>query len=114
MFKNKITILILIISTLFIGCGYKTTNTQIRDKSFIKFNKKSTESFNVIVNDNYKFELKSCIIDEETNGCYDKTKNELYEVKSGNINIKVYNSDNILILDKNIFVGSNNTVEVDL
>jgi hypothetical protein len=115
MFKNKLAIfLILVIGTLFIGCGYKTTNTQIRDKSFIKFNKESTDSFVVLINDNYKFELKACVVDEETKGCYDNTVNELYEVETGNINLKVFNSDNILILEKDIYIGSNNTVEVDL
>ena len=114
MFKSKIAILVLIISTLFIGCGYKTTNTQIRDKAFIKFNKQSSESYNVVVNDKYEFKLDSCIVDQQTGACHDNTKNELYEVKSGNINIKVYNKDKVLILDKNIYVGSNNTVEVDL
>ena len=114
MFKNKFIILIILFSTLIVGCNYKTTNTQIRDIGYLKFTKEAKESLLIIINDNYKFQLKACVVNKKTGNCHDDTINKLYEVQSGNINLKVYDFNNNFILNKNIYLGSNSTVEVDL
>jgi len=101
MLKNKVLISLLAASILFIGCGYKQTNTQIRDIAYLKFNKSSSKNYTVIVNDKYKFKL-------------DDTTDKLYEVTSGGVTIKVYDNKNNLIMRKEFYIGSSNTVEVDL
>lgn len=113
-YKSKITIIVFLISVFIVGCGYKQTITQSRDIGFIKFNKSGIGDYKIVVNDNYKFYLKSCIPDQHTNTCQDDTVYKLYEVSSGNTNIKAYDNDNQIILNKDIYIGSNNTVEVDL
>lgn len=112
-FKSKTAIIILLFSVFINGCGYKQTTTQSRDIGFIKFNKLTMGDYKIVVNDNYEFYLKSCIPDENTNACQDDTVNKLYEVSSGNTNIKVYDNKNQILLNKDIYIGSNNTVEVN-
>lgn len=110
-FKSNIAI-ILLISIFVSGCGYKETTMQSRDIGFIKFIKSVMGDYKIIVNDNYEFYLKSCIPDVNTNTCQDDTINKLYEVSSGNTNIKIYDNRNQIILNKDFYIGSNNTIEV--
>lgn len=112
-FKNKIAISSLIISMLTVGCGYKQTTIQSRDMGYIKFNKSTIGDYKVKINEKYEFYLNSCTPNENTNNCQDSTLNKLYEVSSGNTNIKVYDNKNQILLDKDIYIGSNNTVEVN-
>lgn len=114
MFKNKFILIALVLGFLFVGCGYKTTNTQIRDIGYLKFNKNPNQNFKIIVNEKYTFMLNSCVFNKDTGNCYDDTSNKMYEIESGNINLKVYDSNGTLIMDKEFFVGSNNTIEVNL
>ena len=112
-FRSKTALIILIISIFMVGCGYKQTTTQSRDIGYIKFNKSVMGDYKVVVNGNYEFYLKSCIPAGDTNTCQDDTLNKLYEISSGNSNIKVYDKNNQIILEKDIYIGSNNTVEVN-
>jgi uncharacterized membrane protein len=105
--KSNIIISILLL-LIFSGCGYKQTNTQIRDISFLKFNKSPDKGYKVIINGKYKFKLDSNIIKE--NNIVDN----LYEVKSGNSIIKVFDTKNNLIIKKEIYIGSSNTLEINL
>ena len=110
-YKNKLIALIFVLITT--GCGYKQSNTQIRDVAFLKFTKSKLYEYTVHVNDNYVFELDKCKTQKDV-PCEDSTVNNKYQVSSGNINIKVYNSNKVLILEKEIYLGSSNTVEIDL
>lgn len=112
-FKNKILISILL-AVLFVGCGYKQTNTQIRDNAYIKFHKKSTITYTVVVNDKYKFILDACKEDPNTHRCYDNTIDKVYEVNSGNVVIQVFDEQENLVMRKEVYLGSSNTVEVHL
>lgn len=112
-FKNKLILPILAV-LIFVGCGYKETNIQIRDIGYLKFNKISTKTYTVIVNDKYKFILNSCTQNTDAPGCYDDTINKIYEVSSGNLTIKVLDEKKNLIMQKDIFLGSSNTVEINL
>lgn len=112
-FKNKL-ILSILLALIFIGCGYKETNTQIRDIAYLKFNKTDTKSYSVIINEKYKFILDACTQDPDTSRCYDNTIDRIYEVNSGNINIKVLDDEKNLIIQKDVFLGSSNTVEINL
>lgn len=113
MLKNKLIISVLL-AMLFVGCGYKQTNTQIRDVSFLKFNKSTFASYIIVVNDKYKFILDSCVKNENTGECNDDTVNKLYEVTSGNIFIKIFDNKNNLIMKKEMYLGSSNTKEINL
>lgn len=113
MFRNK-TILSLICMILLSGCGYKESNTQIRDIGYLKFTKSISENYTVVVNEKYKFVLNSCVPNTETGQCYDDTVNKLYEISSGNTIIKAYDSNNNLLLRQEVYIGSNNTVEIAL
>ena len=113
MLKNK-TILLLLSVVLMSGCGYRATNTQIRDVAFLKFNKSLFKNYTVIVNDKYQFELDACSEQTPTDECHDNTFNKLYEIRSGNSIVKVLDSDKNLILEKEVYIGSSNTVEVNL
>ena len=110
----KNSLMILIASLFFIGCGYKQTNTQISEVGYIKFEKNSMNRYGVVINDKYTLDLEPCIFNEETKECTDETKNTLYEIKSGNNNLKIYDKNKILILEKNYYIGSSNTIEVKL
>ena len=112
MLKNKVILILLIF--VFMGCGYRQTNTQIRDVGFLKFNKSVFKNYTVLVNNKYKFKLDACVEKDNKDQCVDTTYNNLYEVSSGNLDVKVYNGQNILIMEKNIYVGSSNTVEINL
>jgi hypothetical protein len=111
MLKNKVIILLL--SLVVVGCGYRQTNTQIRDIGYLKFNKSVFKSYKVVVNNKYQFKLDACVEQDDKNQCQDNTFNKLYKVSSGNLDVKVYNND-ILIMDKEVYVGSSNTVEINL
>lgn len=113
MFKNKL-IFIIISMFIFTGCGYKQTNTQIDEVGYFKFIKTPFSKFKVLVNDKYKFNLDECVQKDDTGQCYDETIDKLYETKAGNNFIKVFDKNNNLILEKEIYIGSSNTVEVNL
>lgn len=113
MFKNKI-IAIFLSLVFFTGCGYKQTTTQERDIAYLKFSKSSSDSYTVVVNDKYKFNLDKCQTVNETGNCIDSVDNNLYEVTSGKIEIKVYDKDNNLILQKEMYLGTSNTKEIVL
>ena len=113
MLKNK-TILTIILIVLFSGCGYKQTNTQIRDVSFLKFNKSSSNNYTIVVHEKFKFKLDNCIESNDIEQCHDNTSNKLYEITSGNSVIKVFDNDNNLIMRKEMYIGSSNTMEINL
>lgn len=113
MFKNKILICGLILLILS-GCSYKETSIQSRDIGYLKFNKSGNSSYIVIINDNYEIKLKNCVQDVNTGTCFDDTKDKLYEISSGNINIKVYDEKKNLIVNKNFYLSSSSTIEVGL
>ena len=113
MWKNKILLAILF-AILFTGCGYKETNTQIRDVSFLKFNKSMFKNYTVIVNEKYTFKLDACIKNDNIGQCHDDTRDKLYEITSGNSVVKVYDNNNNLIMKKEMYIGSSNTMEINL
>lgn len=112
MFKNKITILL--IAFIFIGCGYRQTITQVRDVAFLKFNKSISKDYMVVVNDKYQFKLKACVVKDNSGQCHSSTQDTLYKISSGNSVIKIYDSKNHLIMNKKVYIGSSNTMEIDL
>lgn len=114
MLKNKIAIIFILLTVLFSGCGYKQTNTQIRDVSFLKFNKSMFKDYTVVVNDKYKFKLDACIEQDDTGQCHDNTSDKLYEITSGNSVVKVFDNNNNLIMRKEMYIGSSNTMEINL
>lgn len=112
-FKNKFRIIFLtIFSLLLIGCSYKETITQSRDIAYLKFNKSSDYKYLVIINDKYNFTLDNCIVNENNN-CFDEN-NKLFEISSGVSTIKIFDNKKNLIINKEIYVGSNNTMEITL
>lgn len=112
MFKSKIIIAILGMFLL-VGCGYKQTTTQVRDIGYLKFTKSPASRFTVVVNDKYEFQLKTC--EKDDNGhCYDNTVDKLYEVSSGKVIVKVFDVNNVLILKEELYLGSDNTKEINL
>lgn len=113
MSKNKIIFSILF-SILFLGCGYKQTNTQIRDVSFLKFNKSIFKDYTVIINEKFKFKLDACIQQADTGECRNDTGDKLYEITSGNSVIKVFDNNNKLIMRKEMYLGSSTTMEINL
>ena len=113
MLKNSVFVLLLSV-VLFTGCGYKQTNTQIRDIAYLKFNKSSFKNYTVIVNDKYKFKLDGCSKRDINGECRDDTSDKLYEISSGGVTIEVYDDKNNLIMRKEFYIGSSNTMEVDL
>ena len=112
MFKSKM-ILVLLSMIVLVGCGYNQTTTQSRDVGYLKFNKHDNSNYYVVVNDKYEIKLEKCIQNENTPNCFQDTKNKLYELTSGNLNIKVFDNKRNLIIDKNLYLGSSSTVEVD-
>ncbi|WP_419765303.1 MAG: hypothetical protein ACNI28_02455 [Arcobacter sp.] len=112
-FRNKLTI-ILLSTFIFIGCGYKQTNTQIKEIGYLKFIKSPFSKYKILVNEKYEFNLDECIKKDDTGQCHDDTIDKLYETKAGNNIIKVYDRNNNLILQKEVYIGSSNTVEVNL
>ena len=111
MFKSK-HIIYLLFALFLVGCGYKQTNTQMRDTAYLKFHKSDFQVFDVHVNDIYSFKLEACTKNEETGQCVKEDK--VYQVDSGNINIKVYNNNKELVYQKDMYIGSSNTMEVTL
>lgn len=112
MFKNKIILLLVLL--VFSGCGYKQTNTQSRDISYLKFTKSITKNYTVVVNDKYEFKLDSCIEKDDNDHCVNSTFNKMYEISGGNSVIKVFDGQNTLIMRKEIYVGTSNTMEINL
>lgn len=104
MLKNKLTIILILLVVLLSGCGIKQTNTQIKDVSFLKFNKSMFKDYTVIVNEKFKFKLN----------VNDDTDSKLYEITSGNSVIKVFDNNNNLIMEKEMYIGSSNTMEINL
>ena len=114
MSKNKILTLILF-AILFSGCGgYKQTNTQIRDVSFLKFNKPIFKSYTVLVNGKYKFTLDACTEKDAAGQCQEDTREKLYEITSGKTIIEVFDSNDSLVMKKEMYIGSSNTMEINL
>lgn len=113
MFKSKIVAIFLSLFFL-VGCGYKQTTTQENDVAYLKFNKSTSDSFTVVVNDKYKFTLDKCINVNETGNCVDPVDDNLYEVSSGKVEIKIYDKKDNLILQEEMFLGASNTKEISL
>ena len=113
MFKSKLLLILLALLVL-TGCGYKQTNTQSRDVSYLKFTKSISKNYIVVVNDKYEFKLDSCIEKDANEECVNSTFNKMYEISSGNSFIKVFDGQNNLIMRKEIYVGSSNTMEINL
>ncbi len=113
MLKNKfiLSILLLIMAA---GCGSKQTNTQIRDVAFLKFSKSMFNDYTVIVNNKYKFILGACDEKDLPEECTNSTDDKLYEITSGNVVVKVLDSNNNLIMEKEMYIGSSNTKEINL
>jgi hypothetical protein len=119
MSKNKFAIISvgLFFSLLFTGCSYKESMTQSHDRGFLKFSKNMFKSYKVVVNDKYSFVLDHCVYDEEIpreDQCQGNYWNKLYEVRSGNVYLKIFDSKDQLIFSKEIYLGSNTTYEVKL
>jgi len=114
MLKSKISIMFILLAVLFSGCGYKQTNTQIRDVSFLKFNKSMFKNYTVVVNEKYKFKLDACVKQNDSGQCYDNTIDKLYEITSGNSVLKVFDNNKNLIMRKEMYIGSSNTMEINL
>lgn len=115
MFKNNIKLLILVIAIFFSGCGYKEATYQTRDVAYLKFEKGIFKNYTITVNDKYTFKLDSCVKDPEAKEvmeCHDS--NNVYEVTSGSVKISVIDNKGNLIMDKTVYIGSTNTVMVEL
>ena len=113
MLKNKLTLSVLLL-IIISGCGSKQINTQIRDVAFLKFNKSMFNDYTVIVNNKYKFTLGACIENNNQEQCSNSTDDKLYEITSGNVVVKVLDSNNNLIMEKEMYIGSSNTKEINL
>lgn len=114
MLKNKSVISLLLIIMITSGCGYRQTNTQIRDVAFLKFNKSMFKDYTVIVNDKYKFTLDGCTETNNPEECNDNTDDKLFEITSGNVVVKVLDKENNMIMKKEMYIGSSNTKEINL
>ena len=119
MYRNKFALLSigLLLVLLSSGCSYKESLTQSRDRGFLKFSKNMFKSYTVLVNDKYSFVLDHCVYDEEIprdDQCQGNYWNKLYEVSSGNVFLKIFDSKDQLIFSKEIYLGSNTTYEVKL
>lgn len=115
MFKNNIKLLTLVIAIFFSGCGYKEATYQTRDVAYLKFEKGVFKNYTITVNDKYTFMLDSCVKDPEAKEvmeCHDS--NNVYEVTSGSVKISVIDNKGNLIMDKTVYIGSTNTVMVEL
>lgn len=113
MFKSKI-VLMLIGALLFSGCGYKQSTTQSRDVGYLKFTKSSFNGYRVVINDKYEFLLDQCVTQQSVGQCQDTTSDKLFEVSSGVVNVKIFDSTQKLIYKEELYLGSNNTKEISL
>lgn len=113
MFKNK---LILLFATFFLlhGCGYKQISTQSRDIAYLKFSKAGSKQFTVKINNRFNFTLDRCIKKDGEVECINSIEHKLYEVSSGNIDIQVFSEEGNLVLQKNGYIGSSSTMEINL
>lgn len=109
--RSKLLALILLALVLD-GCGYKATTTQTRDTAFLKFSVTNSNNYIVTVNSAHKFKLKACVNGEEATPCGNANEDVLYEVSSGQLLIVVTDDHGNLIMERNMYVGSGNTVEV--
>lgn len=114
MLKNKVLALVIINMVVFSGCGYRQITTQQHDIGFLKFTKGSSNAYTVLVNEKHTIDLGSCVKNESTGTCQDLIADSLYEVQSGKTTIGVMDKTGKLILQKEVYVGSSNTVEVSL
>lgn len=105
---------VLILATFLVGCSYIETSTQIRDVAYLRFVGNISQDYTVVVNDRHTFKLNPCAANGSTGDCIDNTSKKLFEVKSGNVNIKITDSDKKIILEKSMYLGAGNTAEVNL
>lgn len=109
--KSKLLALF-ILSTFVTSCSYIETNTQIRDIAYLRFVSNISQDYTVVINDKHEFMLNPCTIKNSTGNCINDISKKLYEVTSGNINIKVTDNDKRIVLDKTMYIGSGSTAEV--
>jgi hypothetical protein len=117
MLKNSLVLLALLL--LLGGCGMKQTNRQYQDMGYLKFNKSISDSFSVVVDNNYKFKLDACVEHKKIeNSQYQCTKNSssetLFNVGSGSHMVEIFDENSKKIFSQDIYVGLNNTVEIGL
>lgn len=104
MLKNNLLVCIAGL-LIFTGCQYKQSATQLRDVGYLKFIGTANQEYSIVVNDLKRFDIS---LPSEAKS------NEVYEVSSGKIGLKVFNKSGQIILQKEMYVGSSNTVEVSL
>lgn len=114
MFKSKAKLILVFVFLFIAGCGYKQTNLQSQDVAYLKFNKSTFQEYTVVVNDKYTFKLDACAQKDNNEQCVSSTYNKLFEVSSGNVVLKVFDSNNNLIMRKEMYIGISNTVEINL
>ncbi|QAR33683.1 hypothetical protein EP073_09790 [Geovibrio thiophilus] len=119
MLKSKVLIFFIFVTFILVGCGYREATVQSRDIGYLKFYKSAFATYKITVNERYTFELEHCTIKRNEaelaeNECIDSNSNTVYEVQSGKVELKVYTKDNLLIMSKEIYLGSNSTYEVKL
>lgn len=79
------------------ACSYKTsTNINLDNYAYIKF--PYSKVYDVSINGNASVQIQG-------------GKNSLYEVKSGKNHIVVY-ENGVLVFDKEIYIGNQNTYEI--
>jgi hypothetical protein len=69
------------------------------------------KDYTVIINEKFEFKLDACIEQDDNEECHD---NKLYEITSGNSVVKVFDNNNNLIMKKEMYIGSSNTMEINL
>lgn len=88
-----------LVALFLISCSYRSdTIVTMGDYSYLKFDTK--RNIIVTVNDAQPFEAKG--------------GNVLYKIKSGKSHVKITDKDGNLIIEKNIYVGNQNTYEFAL
>lgn len=73
-----------------------------------------SKKYTVIVNEKHKFNLDECINKDDFEHCADSTSDKLYEIKSGNSIIEVLDRNKNIIMRKEMYIGSSNTMEINL
>lgn len=94
---------------LIAGCAHKEGVIQSRDISYLSFIKSASKTYTVTINNKETFILNECI-----EPCNKSSQDTLYEIDSGKILIKVTDGNHKLVLEKNVYIGSSNTMEIKL